>query len=229
MFLLIDCYCFAKASWMPRKPFTPDPSLPYHVSARSNNRDWFSLPMEEVWTLYSDYLAFLSRAFSARIHSFVLMNNHFHMLARFPDNNMSEAMNYFMRETSRAIGFESRRINHVYGGRFFRSCLVSNHYFEHAYKYVYRNPVEAGLCDLVEEYKFSSLHGLLGHSRVTFPLEEDSMLFESYDLNSLFTWLNTPPSEESKEAVRWGLKQSNFKLPKVSFSKKPNPLEVERY
>jgi REP element-mobilizing transposase RayT len=65
----------------------------------------------------------INRAYKAEIHAFVLMSNHFHLVVSFPENNMSEAMNYFMRETSRMISRDAGRINQTYGSRYFRSII----------------------------------------------------------------------------------------------------------
>jgi putative transposase len=97
--------------------------------------------MPEAWELFSDYLYFINKNFGIRIHSFVLMPNHFHMIARDPELNLSSAMNYFMRETSKLMASESRTINRVWGAPFHSSLIDSPLYYLHAYKYVYRNPV----------------------------------------------------------------------------------------
>jgi len=214
---------------MPRAKFIVDPSSPYHLAARSNNRDWFSVPLDRVWTIYSDYLWFIRFAYRIRVHAFVLMNNHFHLIASFPEGNLSDSMNYFMRETSRVIAFESRRINHVYGARIFRSRLSSFHYFQHAYKYVYRNPVEAGLCERVEDYRFSTLNGLLGLSHLLIPIEGDALLFDSHQFGVHLEWLNTSPSAESRDDVRKALMKPSFTLPKLASSRRTHPLESDRY
>lgn len=214
---------------MPRLPFTQNPNTPYHLAARSNNRDWFAIPLSQVWTIFCDYLWFVHHAHKVRIHSFVLMHNHFHLIASFPDGNLSSAMNYLMRETSRVLAFESQRINHVYGARVFRSCLGSNHYFEHAYKYVYRNPVEAGLCQRVEEYPFSTLSGLLGQHRLQVPVEQDALLFDAQNFRSHLEWLNTAPSIEDRNAVGAALRRAQFKLPNGKTTNRMSPLEDMRY
>ncbi|WP_081111818.1 transposase [Bdellovibrio bacteriovorus] len=59
----------------------------------------------------SNYLCFIHHAYKGEIYAFVLMSNHFHLLIRFPENNMSEAMTYFMRESSRMISRQAGRIN----------------------------------------------------------------------------------------------------------------------
>lgn len=209
---------------MPRRRFTCDPEASYHLSARSNNRDWFALPPSLMWRILSDYLYLVHMTYEVRIHSFVLMGNHFHLLARFPRGNLSEAMNYFQRETSRVIGYESERINHVYGSRIFRTRICRYHDFRNVYKYVYRNPVRAGICARVEDHEFSTLHSLLGRSALSLPVEDDKLLFDT-GTTQIMDWLNTPTTAEDWESMRYALSRRDFKLPKVKSNRRANPLE----
>ncbi len=211
---------------MGRKPFQTDPQTPYHLCARANAREWFALNQKHIWEIMSDYLHFSHHAFGTQIHSFVLMRNHFHMIASFPNGNLSEASQYFMRETSRSIAKASGRINHVYGARIFRSRLASLHYYEHAYKYIYRNPVEVGAATTVEGHPYSTLSGLLGLTRLTIPLIEDTLLFT--DMEETLRWLNTKPSNENRAAVQSALRRADFKLKKSPSSRKPHELETMR-
>jgi putative transposase len=198
---------------MPRKKFIASQEFPYHVSARCINKEWFALPMGEVWSVFSDYLFFIHHAFGVQIHSFVLMNNHFHMIVRTPLMNLDSAMNYFMRETSRIIGNRSGRINQVYGGPYHWSLIKSPIYFLHAYKYVYRNPIEAGLINNVEEYKYSTLRVLLGCQHSIIPIENDETLFP--DFIEQLKWLNYAyPSEEVRADIRSALRKKEFQFAK---------------
>ncbi|MBX3021716.1 MAG: transposase [Bdellovibrionales bacterium] len=212
---------FAQPLSMPRKLYLPNDTDAYHISARCINRQWFDIPMQEVWTIMQDYLWFIHHAFEIQIYAFVLMSNHYHLIVRQPKLTLSEGMQYFMRETSRCIGAQAGRINQTYGGRFFRSRIGSLNYFLHAYKYVYRNPVEAGLCTRVEEYPFSTLPGLLGQSSLYIPVQEDLTLFDN--LESTMSWLNTAPSPESKEDVRRALRKAEMAFARPKNGRK-NPL-----
>ena len=212
---------------MPRKIVPIIPEYPYSISARCINKEWFSIPIDEVWKVMEDYLYFISFAFNFKIKSFVLMSNHFHMIAQAPDGNLSEAMNYFMRETSRVIGKKAGRINQVYGGRYYRSMISSDHYYSHAYKYIYRNPVEAGLTYCVLEYPYSTLNRMVRKGELFVPVEYDNILFDNYE--STLTWLNEAPSAEHYQIVKNALKKSEFKLPKDMDSKRLHVLENERY
>lgn len=198
---------------MPRKRQIYSPIDPYHVYARSNNRDSFYLPMPEVWEIMSNYLHFIRFAYECRIHSFVLMPNHFHLICTFPKGNHGAAMNYFMRETSKEINRRAGRINHVFGSSATFSHINCYDYFMAAHKYVYRNPVKARICRLVEEYEYSTLHGLLGLSRIIIPVEEDSILFDG-DIQENLEILNTDYTDEQNEAIRIGLHKVTFGIRK---------------
>ena len=213
---------------MPRKVVPTNSEFPYHVSVRCVNREWFPIPLADVWSIMEDYLFFLAHAYEVEIISFVLMNNHFHMLIRAPKANLSEAMNYFMRETSKQISANSGRINQIYGGRFHRTLIKDAHYFLAAYKYVYRNPFEAALCKKVHEYPYSTLHGKLGKSTIHFPIAYDLTLHSDY--GGTLRWLNEMPHAEDKELVQKALKKKVFEIPTANRnSGKPTELKARLY
>src|SRR5687767_14154985 len=91
---------------------------PYHVRARSNNREWFYLPLEHCWSIYSRYIKETSQKYGFATHNFVLMKNHFHWNVSTPSCNLSEGMQYFMSRTSIAIARSAGRINRIYGSRY---------------------------------------------------------------------------------------------------------------
>lgn len=179
--------------------------------------------MELVWEIMSNHLYSSHQRFNLKIHSFVLMTNHFHLLASTPEGNLSECMAYFMKATSSDLTLAGNRINQTYGGRYFRSVIENDHHYLHAYKYIYRNPVKAGLCKNVEDYRYSTLHGLLGKSHLPIPVLDDKRLFEDVDRNLI--WLNESPSEEDWKTVSTALKKSKFKIKKGSKFGTPHRLE----
>ena len=210
---------------MGRAPFFNSSEFPYHVTGRCINRDWFSLDTSVVWETMTRQLYFVNMAFNLRIHAFVLMSNHYHMIVRTPDANLSEAMRYFARETSRELVNESDRINQTYGSRFHRSLIMSHHYYLHVYKYLYRNPVEAGLVKKVEDYPYSSLGGLLGERWLDVPISEDENWQNFSSRKSTLLWLNQSPQIGAWEEVRKALRKPVFKLAPVN--KRASRLEVD--
>lgn len=198
---------------MARNRFTCSSVHPYHITSRSNNRENYKIPMEDVWRIMSAYLYFIATSMNVRIHSFVLMNNHFHLLASFPDANLSSAMLYFMRETSKAMGVEGHRINHIYGSRVNRSRIESFHHYMNVYKYVYRNPVEVGLSPTVASYRYSTLSGIIGAEKLLFPVVDDTLIFDSA-LEETLAWLDRSIGRSDLLDIRNALKRAKFQLRK---------------
>ncbi len=199
---------------MPRKLHIAHSECPYHVTARSHDGVWFQISISKTWEIMTDYLYFIQRAYKVKIHSFVLMSNHFHLLISTPEANISAAMNYFMRETSKEINRISGKKNQVYGGRYYRSIIKCDLHFQHVYKYIYRNPISANLTPDCESYRYSTLHGLLGKSPLYIPLEDDHLLFGEGNLSSALVWLNTPPNLQNYEILRKALRRKILKFPR---------------
>ncbi len=199
---------------MPRNKTILQSDFPYSIGARSINKEWFNLPLDLVWEIMSNHLHSTHHRFNLQIHAFVLMSNHFHLLASTPDGNLSQCMAYFMKATSSELTFAGNRINQTYSGRHYRTIIGSYHYFMNSYKYVYRNPVKAGLCANVQDYKFSTLHGLLGNSKLIIPVVEDTLLFD--DVDGIIKWINVEPDASDWKTVSDALKKREFKMKKGS-------------
>lgn len=212
---------------MARKKYVRSSEFPYHVSVRCINKEWFDIPLDVVWDVMSQQLYFACHAFNLKVHSFVLMSNHFHLLIQTPDANLSEAMGYFLREVSRELSRISGRINRTFADRFHRTLIVDYHHFINVYKYVYRNPVEAKICELAEDYKFSTLSGLIGSQHLAIPMTYDNLLFTPGETQYNLAWLNKAPTKANREAIKSALRYSVFKLPAVDEKQSPHPLEFD--
>lgn len=205
-----------------RREFTNE--FPIHVSGRSNNREAFPIPLEEVWIILSNYLWLVNRMYGLNFISFVLMPNHFHLILTDPLLRMAAGMEYFMRESSREISRLAGRINRLWGGPYHSSVINNPLYFLQCYKYVYRNPVKAKLASSVIDYPFSTLPSLIGQGRSILTLEEDCTLFE--DVEGTLKWLDFPFQAEDEESIRRGLKRKEFYLAKDRKNlNKPSRLE----
>lgn len=212
---------------MPRASYIENKICPYHINARCINRDWFRLPMDDIWTIFSDQLFFIANCLDAEIFSFVLMSNHFHLLLRTPNGNLPQIMNHFMKETSRYITWQSGRVNQTFGGPYHRTLITNERHFRIAYKYVYRNPVEAKICNYVEDYSYSTLSGLLGLRKMSIPLVEDHILFD--DVTQALNWLNQSTTSDNHESVKLALKKHTFKLSKAVGTGHLHELETQEY
>ncbi len=201
---------------MPRKKLQRSNDFPYHVTGRSNNRENFHLPLDEVWRIFESESLTLRILYDVKIHSLVLMPNHFHMLISVPTEDLGKIMCLFMANITKTINHRAGRSGHVFGGPYFWSIITSTRYYGHALKYIYRNPVRAQLCERVEEYRYSTIRGVLGFEHLCVPLAYTQIGMElnlpdfSYPFEWL-DWLNTPFSTEAEEFIKQSLRKKEVR------------------
>ncbi len=194
---------------MPRSRNTQSSEFPYHVTARTNHKVPFPCELNQAWRIFSQALWFYSRACEVRVLAFVLMNNHFHLIIHTPKSNLSYFMKLFMKKTSDEIQFLSGQKNHLYGGRYYPSLISNPRYYDTVLKYVYQNPKRANLCNSVIDYKYSTLHGLIGLTDCLIPVHDDFGLLE--DLENNLWWLDEMWNAAEAEQIRKGLRVQDFK------------------
>jgi putative transposase len=195
---------------------------PVHITNRAQNRERFQIPTKEAWEISCNFLRSVSHAYAINVHLFLMMDNHIHLIASAPENNLSQAMRYFFSETSRTMNKASNKINHTWGAQHRPTKINDYNHYVNAYKYGYQNPVEAKIVERVEDYPYSSLRGLIGYEPCILTIQDD-LLF-SNGLQRHLEWLNTPPKASDWESVRRALRRKVFTLPKID--SRPNGLEA---
>ena len=159
--------------------------FPYHVYNRYNNKAPSTVSPNVVWRVYAKYLYAIYCIYNVRIHAFVMMGNHYHLIVSTPDKNIDQAMQYFHTFICRALNQASQSINHQFGGRYRWSVIHNLSYVRNVLRYVYLNPVKAGLCERAEQYPWSSLSRLLGDGRLSFPVAPLTPFSEEIPVNPI--------------------------------------------
>lgn len=184
-------------------------TFPYHICSRSNHGTWFSIPLPEVWELS---LHALSKAYrktdqAVKLHAFVLMSNHYHMLLTTPNSDIDSFMYFFNKELSLQLRNKTQLKNRMLGGRYKYSIVSSNNYLWRVFRYVYQNPLRAQMCHKVEEYLFSTLSCQINCR--PFPLPIDRELF---DVNENIHWLNEKLPDDQSAGIKKGLSHPQFDI-----------------
>jgi REP element-mobilizing transposase RayT len=128
---------------MPRKSLIRSELLPYHVTNRCNNREPFRLPTEDVWRICENRLYEITYLFQARIHAFVLMPNHFHLLLFQKEQySISELMRSVMTSYVGYINKKYQRSGHLFQDVFKAARIDEDGYWQHISRYIHLNPRE---------------------------------------------------------------------------------------
>lgn len=140
------------------------PGAVYHVMARGDGG-------KAVFESDDDRKAFLSRlgevctSHGWRVHAWVLMGNHFHLLLETPQPNLVSGMKYLLGTFSQGWNRARKRRGHVFQGRY-KAVPVSGGqadewYFRIAADYIHLNPARARLAGGKKgpllDYQWSSL------------------------------------------------------------------------
>lgn len=207
---------------MPRKKFYRSSEHPYHVTARIANQERFGVSMENVWCVFTEQLQFIWRVHGLGIHSFVLMSNHFHMLATAPNGNLEEAINYLLNAVIAGLSEKSGK-NHQAFEKPHSSLIKNSVHYHHAYKYIYRNPIHAGMCTRVQDYPYSTLRGLLGMDALQIPACDNLRLI--HNPHKQLEWLNDEYEPETQSAIRFALRKAEFSFPPDEATQRNHYLE----
>lgn len=202
---------------MARTPLIRTPHQPYHITCRSNNKEWFYLPVAEFWEILLEIFCRPEVHSELKVHALVLMSNHFHLLASSTTGSLDRAMCYLLREVCREVNRRTSRINHLFGGPYKWSLINNTSYYLHCLKYIYRNPVAAGLVDCVQDYAFSSIHAHRNPSALPFaiyPWKWAGDWLKWGDYQSILNWLNTPYPHDLGDYIRTASRYAHFRIPR---------------
>ena len=138
------------------------PGLPMHVTHRGVNRaDVFFDEGDR-----HEYLLSLLEGLAAgeaKVHGYVLMRNHVHLLASsVVAGGVSRLMQAVGRRYVRRVNFRLGRTGSLWEGRFKSFPVDSDRYLLNCLAYIELNPVRAGLVARPELHAWSSVHQHLG-------------------------------------------------------------------
>ena len=141
---------------MARLPRLTLPGYPHHVIQRGNNRQAiFESNGDRQFLL--NLLAENAEKFNVAIHSYVLMNNHFHLLATpQTSDGLPQMMQAVGRRYVRLFNDSRQRSGTLWEGRYKSTLIQSDRYLLACMVYIDLNPVRAGLVASPEEFAWSS-------------------------------------------------------------------------
>jgi len=189
---------------MPRRKLIRQNTFPYHVTTRTNNKNWFQIPLSEVWNMSKQSLLYAQGQSPVIIHSFLLMSNHYHLLLTTPNDDIDKFMKSFNFKLSLLISKNSGVLNHKFSNRYHWSIVENNHYLKNVYRYIYQNPVRAGIVQESIHYPYCSLH---------FSNFESNLmgLQPHYDYFKSKLWFEKRYGNELDSLIRNGLRKEKFK------------------
>jgi putative transposase len=141
---------------MPRKPRFYQPGMPVHVFQRGHNKEPVFFDDED-YLVYLRYLKASADVCGCRVHAYVLMTNHVHLLVT-PESStaISVLFQCVGRHFVPYMNKTYQRRGSLWEGRHKGNIIESEAYFLICMRYIEMNPVRAGMVDHPAEYRWSS-------------------------------------------------------------------------
>lgn len=141
---------------MPRKPRFNLPGIPQHIIQRGNNREpcFYS---EKDYLQYLEDLKQSASKYHCRIHAYVLMTNHVHLLVTpMIEDGVSQMMQSLDQRYVKYFNQAHKRAGTIWEGRFKSSLIDSDIYLLTCMCYIELNPVRANMVMHPGDYRWSS-------------------------------------------------------------------------
>jgi putative transposase len=141
---------------MARQPRFILPGYPQHIIQRGNNSHVIFADDAD-YHFYMEKLHDACRRYRCRVHAYVLMTNHVHLLIT-PDieSGIGKVMQSLGRCYVQYFNYRYRRTGTLWEGRYKAALLDSDDYLFTCYRYIELNPVRAGMVVCPGEYRWSS-------------------------------------------------------------------------
>lgn len=140
---------------MGRKPRIEFNGALYHVIQRGNNKEYiFKNHKNKQYFLgklkeYKDIMNY-------EVYGYVIMDNHYHIVIRSRDVNISMIMQRVNNDFSKYYNISNKRNGHVFQDRYKGILVKDDKYLLSLLRYVHQNPVKANMCKRVSDYYWSS-------------------------------------------------------------------------
>lgn len=180
---------------MPRIPRKLFETNYFHVITQGINKSFIFKEEEEI-KYYIKMMYELNKEYDLSIIAYCIMNNHAHILIQI---NKIEQLSKFMQRLNMKYGIyynkKYNRVGFVFRNRYKSEGIYSKDHLYNCIKYIYDNPVKAGICKTASEYPYSNykeLHIENNNNYSFIEIDEDRKIEIKLAIDKFCKEKNTP-------------------------------------
>ena len=173
---------------MARKLRVNEPGF-YHIVNRGVNNSEVFIEKED-YHKFLELLLKITYDYNVTIHAFTILPTHYHVLIQTHKNNLSEAMRLLNSAYAAWYNFKSKRVGHLWKGRFDSYMLFDEEHFWNVVKYIERNALALGLVNDIKKWEYQSLALRLKKTKFNEIIRDSKILTKPLD--EYIEWLNKP-------------------------------------
>lgn len=142
---------------MARKPRIEYEGAFYHVISRGNQRQKIFKDKND-FIRYLEILANYKNQYKYFLYSYVLMNNHVHLLIETQETPLSKILQGINQSYTMYFNRKYKTVGHLFQGRYKAILCDKDEYLLSLVKYIHLNPVRTRIVKTPDEYQWSSHH-----------------------------------------------------------------------
>ena len=136
----------------------------YHITSRGNAQQAIFLDEKD----FADFLGVLCsvvKRYHFILHTYCLMNNHYHLLMETPYGNLSRGMRQLNGLYTQRFNQRHQRAGHLFQGRYKAILVDKDNYLLELCRYMVLNPVRAKIAKDPKDWRWSSYQATTGHDQ----------------------------------------------------------------
>ena len=140
------------------------PGAWYHMMNRGRRA-------ENIFSNKADHTTFLelliesAEMWNVRIAAYCMVPNHYHILLQTPDANLSRFMRHVDGVYTQRFNRSHQFFGQLFSGRYKSILIDADNYLLQLVRYIHRNPLQAGMVNKMEAYKWSSHKGYVSDAK----------------------------------------------------------------
>ncbi len=140
------------------------PGALYHITSRGNEKRKIFFDDEDKQK-FLEILKDYHDRFNILIHSYSLMDNHYHLILETPKGNLLKIMHGINSNYTGYFNRKYERAGHLFQGRYKGILIDKDEYLVQLSIYVHLNPVRARMVGKPEDYKWSSYPSFIAKAK----------------------------------------------------------------
>lgn len=140
---------------MPRAPRIAFDGAVFHIVQRGNNKEYI-FNQSKHKNFFLKLIKENGKSFDFELLAYTVMSNHYHLLMRVHKDSLSDIMFNINNVYSKYLNRENERTGHVYEDRYYAKLVENDAYLMWVLRYIHRNPIRAGICTSLDEYRWTS-------------------------------------------------------------------------
>ena len=188
---------------MPRFPRNYIKTPFFHIITQGINKSYIFEKPEDI-KYYIKIMYSLSKEQKIKIVGYCIMSNHAHMLIQ--TENLQALSKYMQRLNTKYGKYYNKkytRVGYVFRDRYKAEGIYNERYLYNCLKYIYDNPVKAGMCEKAEDYPYSN------YKKIEEKLDETYKFMDVEEDNKKIT----------EDIIKRFLKENNMELPALKKDK----------